>query len=87
MPLGYTNLARAQGSNLRGGRAGSDSGIRHRQSTSSVPATCSNDARGLHWRHATAQIRLCNYIFSQIIQLLNLIHFLFLSIGEGGAPP
>jgi hypothetical protein len=86
-PSGSTNPARAQGSNLQGGRAGSDSGIRHRQSASSVPATRSNDTRGLHWRRATAQIRLCHYIFSQIIQLLTLIPFLFLSIGEGGAPP
>jgi hypothetical protein len=30
---------------------------------------CSNDACGLHWRRATAQIRPCHYIFSQTIQL------------------
>jgi hypothetical protein len=90
--LGSTNSARAQGSNLRGGRAGSDSGIRHRQfglhlhqfasifHVARTRATCTGAAPPPKSTPAiTSSPKLYNF--------LNLIPFLFLFIGEGGAPP
>jgi hypothetical protein len=90
--LGSTNSARAQGNNLRGDRASSNSGIRYRRSglhlhqfASIVPiamtrAACTGAAPPPKCTPAiTSSPKLYNF--------LNLIPFLFLFIGKGEAPP
>jgi hypothetical protein len=101
-PSGSTDPARAQDSNLRGGRAGSDSGINHRQSGLRLchppPASlwpCQCRARGLYWHHAITQIRPYHYVFSQAIQLIQPDFLSFLmhrrrwsaSLANGQRPP
>jgi hypothetical protein len=89
---GSMNPARAQGSNLRVDRTGSDSDIRHRQSDLHL-------IRQHRYDHVAMTRAACTgaapppksapAITSspKIYNLLNLIPFLFLFIGEGGAPP
>jgi hypothetical protein len=94
-PSGSTNSARAQNSILRGGRAGSDSGIRHRepglhlrQSVSSVPTT---SVAMMHTACIGAapppKSSLVITSSPKLYKFLKSIPFLFLFIGEGGAPP
>jgi hypothetical protein len=90
--LGSTNSVRAQGSNLRGGRAGSDSGIRHRKSglhlhqfASIVPVAMTRAACTGTTPPPKSTPAITS--FPKVYNFLNLISFLFLFIGEGKAPP